>query len=336
MRPGYKRAVRIVSLPIYVFVLGEVTLRILSSFVLFFNVEMVDYAAKLLSESPLPTVTHRQTPNAAARIMGVDLRLNSLGHRSAELSPVKPEDEYRIHFIGSSITLGWGVAVEDSFAEVTAAQLDSAVRPGAATFVAINAGTADYNTAYSVRMFESQAEQTDPDLVVIQYHLNDARPDPQGGASPILRYSVFAAFLYQEIKSVGFLAGRSLAEAYSDVYVDGQPSWQRTQAALRELKRFADERGIAVVGILIPELHALSPDAPFVPIYAAVGQRFDEIGIPLVNPYPELADAFGGDVAAAMVATGDPHPSAAAHRVIATKLVDFLEAQMALPGLPQY
>jgi lysophospholipase L1-like esterase len=334
MQPAYKRAARIISVPIYVFVIGEVILRVLSSFVLFFNVEMVDYAAKLLSESPVPNVTHRQTPNASARIMGVDLRLNSLGHRSIELLPVKPEGEYRIHFIGSSITLGWGVPVDDSFAEITAARLTGERRNGdSATFVAINAGTADYNTVYSVRTFKSQAPRTDPDLVVVQYHLNDARPDPQGGASPILRYSFFAAFLYQEIKSLGFLAGRSLAETYADVYREDQSNWERTQEALRDLKQFADARGIAVVAILIPELHDLTPDTAFAPIYGAVERRFADIGIPLINPFPELADAFGGDVAAAMVATGDPHPSAAAHRIIAEKLFAFLTSRPDLTRL---
>jgi hypothetical protein len=331
VRPAYKRALRIISIPIYVFVIGEITLRILSSFVLFFDVEMIGYATKLLSDSPVPNVTHRQTPNATAHIMGVDLRLNSLGHRSVELAAVKPDNEYRIHFIGSSITLGWGVPLEKSFAEMTTALLNSQKPTGdPATFLTINAGTADYNTAYSVRTFQSQAEDTDPDLVVIQYHLRDARPDPQGGANPILRYSVFAAFVFQKVASLQFLAGRSLAETYAEVYRDEQSSWAQTQNALQDIKRYAATRGIAVVGILIPELHDLSPDSAFTPIYGAVGRRFEEIGIPLIDPFQDLADAFGNDAAAAMVATGDPHPSAAAHRIIAVKLVRYLTADLGL------
>ncbi len=334
MRSGYKRALRIISIPIYVFVIGELTLRVLSSFVLFFDMEMIDYATKVLSDSPVPNVTHQQTPDTNVHIMGVDLVLNSLGHRSVELSPTKPANEYRVQFIGSSITLGWGVNVEDGFAEVTTSLLNAGTAGGGATnFVAINAGTADYNTAYNVRSFIFHAPKTDPDLVVIQYHLNDARPDPVGGANPILRYSVFAAFVFQKVASLQFLAGRTLSETYSDVYQDNQPSWLETQSELQDLVQFVKSNNIKVVGILIPELHDLSPNSPFIPIYDAVENRLEEIGIPLINPFPELADAFGSNISAAMVATGDPHPSVLAHNVIAQKLVRFLSAK---PGyLPE-
>lgn len=328
MQPSVKKILRAAAMPVYLFAVGEVTLRLLSLVVLFFDIEMVEYAKTLLTKSPLETVSHQHVSDATARIMGVDLALNALGHRSAALTTPKPANERRVQFLGSSITLGWGVPVGESFAEVAVAQLNGALgKEGGPSFVAVNAGVADYNTYFSVEMFKAQAALTEPDVVVIQHHLNDARPNPTGGAHPILRYSVFAAFLYQQARSLGLLSGRSLAETYAELYAEGGADWRRTEAALRDLKRYCDERGIALVGLLIPELHDFSPSSPFLPLYEDVTSRFKMIGIPLINPYGELAGSFSA-AGGAMVAAGDAHPSARAHLVIGEKIAAFLDARV--------
>jgi hypothetical protein len=324
MHPNLKKTLRVVLTPVYLFAIGEVTIRLLSLVVLFFDIEMVEYAKTLLTKSTIETVSHQHATNTTAKIMGVDINLNALGHRSAALTVPKPADERRVHFLGSSITLGWGVPVEENFAEIAVAELNSTSQKAAGpAFVAINAGVPDYNTYFSVETFKAQAAQTKPDIVILQHHLNDARPNPKGGAHPVLRYSVFAVFLYQQVRSLGLLSGRSLSETYASLYAPGGVDWQRTEMALRELKSFCDERGIDLVAILIPELHDLSEKSAFLPLYKDVSSRFEAIGIPLINPYRELADKFSGQ-AGAMVAVGDAHPSTAAHQIIGRKIAAYL------------
>ena len=141
-------------------------------------------------------------------------------------------------------------------------------------------------------------------------------------------------------EAAGIAMGRGICNPAADEYDGNQdvlwkaveedhPSWRATQSALEDLERFAKSNGIKVVGILIPELHDLSPNSPFVPLYNTVVARFEEIGIPLIDPFPELTDTFGSNFSAAMVAVGDPHPNVSAHRVIAKNLVQYLTAEPA-------
>ena len=96
-------------------------------------------------------------------------------------------------------------------------------------YVSINAGVGNYNTYYEVEAFKKQIDGTDPDLVVLQYYINDAEPNPRGEDNILLEYSVLAAFVYQHIKIVTTLTSKSLADYYADLYLAGSPSWEQAQ-----------------------------------------------------------------------------------------------------------
>ena len=47
--------------------------------------------------------------------MGVKLKFNSLGNRNSDLINPKSENEIRIHIVGSSLVMGWGVKQDNIF-----------------------------------------------------------------------------------------------------------------------------------------------------------------------------------------------------------------------------
>ena len=112
-----RKAGSITLILLYTVLCGEVSIRVISSFVLMYNIEMLNYAKQLKEKSPLPGISHQHRPNTRATLIGVDVSLNSRGHRSAELENPKKPKEKRIHFLGSSITLGWGVPAEEVFVQ---------------------------------------------------------------------------------------------------------------------------------------------------------------------------------------------------------------------------
>src|SRR5947207_1728331 len=70
--------------------LGELVMRIVVAHKLIYNIEMVKYAKELKTIDPEGVVSHVHRTNRSAKLMGVEIALNSLGHRSPELAAVKP------------------------------------------------------------------------------------------------------------------------------------------------------------------------------------------------------------------------------------------------------
>ena len=312
-------------LAVYILACGEISIRVISSFVTVYSIEMLEYAKELKIRRPVPEISHEHRPNASARLMGVDVTLNSLGHRSAELRNPKAKNERRIHVLGSSIVLGWGVEVENGFVDRVEKRLNK--EKGAANglrYTAINAGIGNYNTYYEAELFKRQVNDTNPDVVVLQYYINDAEQNPKREDSPILRYSLFAAFIYQHIKTMTAVSTKTLAEHYRDLYVEDAPGWEKAKAAVRDIKAITDKRGIQFVALLVPELHDLSNGGPYPPIYDKIGAAFGKMGVPLINSLSRFQKAFSDDPSRAWAARNDPHPNASAHKIIAAALFDYL------------
>ena len=313
----------------YVLICGEISIRLISSFVTIYTIEMLDYAKKLKVKSDVPGISHQHRTNAKVKLMGVEVALNSLGHRSVELQRPKPEVERRIHFVGSSITLGWGVPADKDYVSLVEKRLNSEVSPRTGyQFTSVNAGIGNYNTYYAVSLFKRQVDMTQPDIVVIQYYINDANPNPHGEDSVILQYSLFAAFIYQHVKTLTTVMKESLAGYYRAHYVDGSPDWERAKAAIRELKAECDKRNIRLVALLVPEMHDFSADGPFPPIYEKVDKAFRDVGVHMVNPLSRFRAEFGQNPASVWVAADDPHPNATVHKVLADELNDYLASTM--------
>ena len=324
-KPVWKRVLSGVWTVVGAFLVAEVLLRLLSSYFLIYDLEMVKYATDLKVRSPLPGVVHQHRSNAAATLMGVDVSLNSMGHRSPELSVPKPRDERRIHFIGSSILLGWGVPVAQGMVARTAALLNRNMSPRTGRrYVGINAGIGNYNTFYEVELFARQLDRTKPDLVVLQYYINDAEPNPTGRDNPFIMNSQVVALAYLRLKSIGAVGAGSLQEHYKALYHDGQPDWERTKGALAKLKSIADSRGIPVVVLLVPEIHDFSLASPYEEIYRILAKTLARLNIPLINPVGTMREAFGDDPRAAWIARDDPHPSARVHEVLANALYRYI------------
>ena len=82
-----------------------------------FDLEMWRYALTLKQISADPRIGHEHRPLSAARLMGVDVRINSRKLRDREIPYDRTPDTPRIMMLGDSFTEGWGVAFDDTFSK---------------------------------------------------------------------------------------------------------------------------------------------------------------------------------------------------------------------------
>ena len=285
MKRILKKTASFILILVYMAVASEVIIRVISSVALIYDIEMIRYAKELKIRSSLPGTFHQHKSNASAELMGVEISLNSLGHRNKELAKPKPAGEKRIQVLGSSIALGWGVPEDQTFSGVLEQRLnDQIAAQSGERFVVINAGIGNYNTHNEVTLFEEQVGLTEPDAVVLQYYINDAEPNPRGVDNPFLMRSVAAAFLSIRIRSLFTVGGKTLGDYYTELYDEASPGWRQTRNSIRRLKELTDQRGIPLVVLLVPELHDLSEQGPYPPLYKIVTNYLDSLGIKSIDP----------------------------------------------------
>src|SRR5215475_2928957 len=155
-----------------------------------FDVEMWRYAKDLKTVSPIAGVGHEHIPNGSGTYMGVGIKINAHKLRDYDYDFVKPSGIVRILMLGDSITLGWGAPFDD----ITSKRLERRLNAGLATprYQVINTGVGNYNTAMEVSYFVGEGYRYDPDIVVLNYFINDAEPTPVRKQSFLLERSYAA------------------------------------------------------------------------------------------------------------------------------------------------
>jgi hypothetical protein len=305
------------------FAVGEAVIRAVAHRRAIYNIEMVRYATELKMADPRGEVSHVHRPSSQARLMGVDISLNSLGARGPELAPRSPSRK-RVLVLGSSITMGWGVPFDETFT-ATAERLLNTSRPfGSQTsFEFVNAGIGNYNTVFQHALFRRQFPVVQPDLVVLHYFLSDVQPRTMGRNSAILRHSFFAAFLFDRWTHVKLRFGgdyKDLFTFYNDLYADDSAAWRVTQQHVREMRDASARAGAPFIVVITPDIHDLSTRTPYKALYERIGSTFQRMGIPVVSTFDALQGAFGANVSALWVQSDDPHPNAKGHAVMADVL----------------
>jgi len=298
-------------------VLLELTLQIYTRLFIYYDVEMSRYATEVKEKSDDPRIGHEHVPGATARLMGVDVVINSDGLRDAEYS-VERTGAYRIAVLGDSLTFGWGVEKQDSFEALLEQRLNE-LQP---TEI-INFGHGNYNTEQQVNLFKKKGLKYSPDKVVVFYFINDAEITPvRSRWTPLARLRS-VTFLWSRVR--GLLSrsnsGATFESFYADLYRDDQPGLLALQQAFRELRDLCRREGIELQVVLLPELHDLV-NYPFADEYQKVSRFLAGEGISAMD----LTPAFAGfeDAEGLWVAADDAHPNELAHRMIADFVIDFV------------
>lgn len=320
-RAGHRVASLIIGTLVALLV-GELVVRVIAWQSLIYNIEMVRYAKELKMPDPRGEVSHVHRTNASAHLMGVDVALNAHGHRGPDLGPKSPSRK-RVFVLGSSVTMGWGVPLEQTFTSVVESQFNKELPLGSDTRIELaNAGIGNYNTYAQSRLFHRQFAELDPDLVVLHYFISDAEPRPPGRNSFLLRHSYFAAYVYDRFRTLGLAAeGKNdLFKYYSGIYDDARPHWKETLTLISEMRDAAAKRGVPFLVMIIPDFHNLQPGTPYGALYEKMEQGFSARGVHVINTFPVFQQRYGGQESALWIQRDDPHPNGAGHALMAELL----------------
>ena len=197
--------------------------------------------------------------------------------------------------------------------------------------------------------------QFGPDLVIMQYLLNDALPSgPNFGrigeerlCAPVkllparfrtsrLRQAFLPAFLEARVNAlVG--APRGCPDRLRELYAPESDTWAALRGALAEVGDSARWRGIPAVLILFPILYPgrwTADTYPLRDVYAQVRESATDAGLRVLDLVPAFA-AVEQDWKGWWVTPFDAHPSAAAYALAARRAFEFVKEEGLVPELPR-
>jgi hypothetical protein len=292
----------------------EVALRVVFRRSLDFSMEMWKYAVALKRPVADPNLGFVHAPNTSAFLMGVDVRINSQGLRDREYSHAKPKGVYRVLMLGDSTTLGWGVKAEETAAKILERQLGP-------QFEVINAGVGNYGTVQESTYYKTLGRLFQPDLVILQYFINDPEPVPRLSEVFLLDRSYLLAFT--AARWDGLLRVLHLRpdwrQYYASLYEENNAAFQATRRALVGLSENVRADGAQLLAVMLPELREINDHYPFDRETRKIKDILESERTPVVD----LIDGLRGHgpESSLWVTALDPHPSAKAHALIAAQLL---------------
>jgi lysophospholipase L1-like esterase len=294
-----------------------------------FSMEMWKYATQLKQPVADPLLSFAHVPNRSAFLMGAAVSINSHGLRDREYSLSKPPDVYRIVLLGDSTTFGWGVTTERTVAKILEAELNRIQVPGYSRFEVLNAGVGNYNTVQEVTHYLTYDRDFHPDLVILQYFINDAEPVPKERSSGLLLgRSYLVAYAISRFDAMMRLTGvrPSWKQYYAGLYEDGLPGIEAAKHALATLATRTRTEGTKLLVTILPELRELNNDYPFVSQHQKIKDVLTANQVPVID----LIDGLRGHgpERSLWVTEADRHPNGKANALVAAQVLRWIRANL--------
>jgi lysophospholipase L1-like esterase len=317
-----RRLVNFILIPLLTFLflsaMAEIALRIAFARSLDFSMEMWKYAVALKRPVADDNLAFVHAPSSRAFLMGVDVAINAQGLRDRDYVLAKPSSAFRIMILGDSTTFGWGVPAEDTAAKILERTLNA--DGGDRRFEVINAGVGNYCTVQEVTYYLERGRSFHPDLVVLQYFINDAEPVPREARSFFRDRSYFVAFTVSRFDGMLRVMGRlpRWQDYYASLYQEDQPGWRAAKTAFGDLARQTKSDRTRLLVALLPELHQINGEYPFASEHAQVRSVLADRGVPTL----ELIDGLRnhGPESSLWITPLDDHPNAKANGLVAAQI----------------
>lgn len=287
-----------------------------------FDIEMWRYARDLKRVSEIPGMGHEHAPGRSGTYMGVAVDINSVGWRDKEYSLEKQDGALRIMMLGDSVTFGWGSPSQD----VTAQGLEDLLnRRGGRMYEILNTGIGNSNTAMQAAYFMHEGYKYRPDVVVLNYFINDAEPTPVRARGWLIENSLAAVFLAGRLDILmrTYFGRGDWKSYYRSLYLPDLDGWRKARDAIARLAAFCRQEGMKLVIVNYPELHELSP-YPFQDVTALVKAEADANGLPHLDLLPAIA---AEDPRTLWVTDTDAHPNGKAAGYFARSLAAFFQKE---------
>jgi lysophospholipase L1-like esterase len=216
-----------------------------------------------LIPSKIPGLQYQLEPNHAAG--GIQTDENGFRLRPATSTPA----QYKILILGDSISFGSGVPYSQSYVPALEDRLSRAL---GVTVAVWNAGVPGYNTSQEAAMLDRAAPLIHPDLVVVQFCMNDYLDPPVLTAGGNLDQSSSIAESGSGFSLIALLyrshALVFLKEKFKDIErarpewfpvwahyihrVQKKPGWQRAKQALLRIQESSERNHARLLFVIFP------------------------------------------------------------------------------------
>jgi lysophospholipase L1-like esterase len=296
--------------------LAEAVLRVKNSDMQNYDIEMWRYAKELKFVSENPLLGHEHVPSKSALLQSVVIRTNEWGLRGSPVASNPPER--RILFLGSSVTMGWGVREED----IVTQRLQRMFSADGQNVEVLNAGIGNYNAARYVERFLTRLAALNPTDIVVHCFPRDAEILEAGGGNVLLRHSQLAVTTWTVAnRYFGETGERSLVEHYRRIYQPDSPGFREMAAQLGRLADYARARGIRLYLAMTPDVHDVV-DYKLGFIHEQVRKVAAELGYTYIDLLPSLRNLTPKEL---WSLPGDPHPNALGHQRMAQAIYPYLK-----------
>lgn len=291
-----------------------------------------------------PILNWRFVPNSTVQDGNVISRYNSAGFRDMEHAVGKPAHITRVVVVGDSVTEGSGVRQEELFASYVQTLLGS-------RFEIINLGMSGLNTQQEIHIFEVEGMKYEPDIVVINFILNDCdffsefraaerfqeEKDAKIGLfgdvtiDPRLkRWLKSSALVYFVKGRMEYIRGVITGKEERNYYVSlwGNPECHRRVLSGFDALKALQEHSSFDVHVLIWPLLMNYDLYGFSQVHAWVKENAVQRGFKVLDLLPVYSSRWYRDLQ--IMAEDNVHPNADGHRLSAQAYVDWIRQSYTL------
>lgn len=307
-----------------VFFVAEIGFRIYSNFVYIYDIEMYKYAKKLKQRSNYPGLSHEHIPKSEADLMHANIKINNLGFRDNDFNADIDQDAYKILFIGSSITMGWGVPYDSVFTTLLEKQINENSNH---KILIINSGIGNYNTVLESTYLKKIYDEVKPQLVVLHYFLNDSEIIEKKNANFLIKNSYLIAYIYVKIKetlAVNKYEFEDIGDYYKHLYLSGSKGWKDAQNAIIDIKKYCKENACDFIVLIQPDLHNFDYDSGQFYCHELIHNFLYKNSIDYYDLFDDFARSFSENPTDLWVNPDDPHPNTKGHYLMFEKSYDFI------------
>lgn len=229
---------------------------------------------------------HNSSCKASTDEYSVQYKINEIGLRDYPIEKKKPDDEYRILFLGDSFTEGQGIQIEDTFVKKLEDLLKNADFSKDEDLAnkkirTINAGVAGYSTVLEYLYLKNRGIELNPDQVIVDMNVTDFTEERANLKNAVRNED-------GEITGVSIERKRHLPYALDDLLKKNSFSYNMLLSKEEELVKLEGRISAFLKGEKAPEYAKSSTD--FVPgdldrdLFAITRQINDEKFKELFNP----------------------------------------------------
>lgn len=284
-----------------------------------YDIEMWRYAKELKIRSDITLLGHEHIASKKATLQSVDIRINEKGLRGPAIPQYK-EGKRRILFLGSSVTLGWGVKENETVTE----RIREMFKNDGQDVDVLNAGIGNYNTVRYVERFKKRLSDLNPTDIVVHYFVRDAELLEVGGGNVLLRNSQLAVTIWVTVnRFMNKKSNLSLEEHYRQVYSPSAKGFIEMRKSLNSLAVYCKQKNIRIYLVMTPDVHDLV-DYKFNFIHNQIKELAIESNYKFIDLLPAMKDLTPKQL---WSMPGDPHPNSYGHLIMAEAIYPVLKTK---------